>query len=146
MVAATLVLGGYGVSSGVLSVVDTSGVMTVNTNHVLAGVAVISDFKATLTQTGICPAFYAANYDTTNWSDSTARAQTWTHGVYVKNAGYAFGFGSGSGYASGAKVASCTVAVTSSGTVLTFDAILKVDIAGTAYYFGGFTAGNINGE
>lgn len=80
--AASVVLGGYGITAGVLGVVATSGAMTVDTNHVLAGVAAVSDFRATLTQTGITAAFLVAKYDTTNWSDATART-IWKHGMYI---------------------------------------------------------------
>ena len=80
--AATMTLGGYGVSASGAFTVGTSGAITVNTNHILAGVAAISDFKATLTQTGIVTAFYVGKYDTTNWSDSTART-TWNYGIYI---------------------------------------------------------------
>jgi hypothetical protein len=144
--AATLTLGGYGISAAGAFTVETSGAVTNNTNHVLAGVAAISDFKATLTQTGVVPAFLAAKYDTTNWSDATARGTTWTHALYVKSAGYALGFLSGTSYEAGVKVASVTAGVTAGGTVLTFDAVMKIDIAGTAYYVGAFAAGNLGGE
>ena len=80
--AASVVLGGHGVSAAMLGVVATSGTMTVDTNHILAGVAAISDFRATLTQTGKTVAFFAGKYDTTNWSDSTTRT-TWAYGLYV---------------------------------------------------------------
>jgi hypothetical protein len=80
--AATLTLGGYGVSASGAFTVATSGTITVNTYHILAGVAAISDFRATLTQTGVTTAFYAGAYDTTNWSDSTART-TWKYGLYI---------------------------------------------------------------
>jgi hypothetical protein len=88
--AATLTLGGYGISAAGAFTVGTSGTITVNTNHILAGVAAISDFKATLTQTGKTTAFYAGKYDTTNWSDSTSRT-TWKYGLYIQAAGVAEG-------------------------------------------------------
>ena len=92
--AASVVLGGYGVSASGAFTVATSGAMTVNTNHVLAGVAAIADFRATLTQTGITAAFLVKKYDTTNWSDSTSRT-TWGYGLYIPSgactAGIVFG-------------------------------------------------------
>lgn len=80
--AASVVLGGYGVSAGVLGVVAASGTITVDTNHVLAGVAAIADFRATLTQTGQTAAFYAGKYDATNWSDGTTRT-IWKTGLLI---------------------------------------------------------------
>lgn len=82
--AATVTFGGYGISAAVGAVVCTSGAITVNTTHILAGVAAVSDFKATLTQTGKVAAFLVAAYDTTNWSDATART-TWGHAFLVKD-------------------------------------------------------------
>ncbi len=81
-VAATVTLGGHGISAAILGVTATTGTITVNTNHILAGVAAVSDFRATLTQTGKTVAFLAAAYDTTNWSDGTART-TWGIGLYM---------------------------------------------------------------
>jgi hypothetical protein len=80
--AGTVTLGGNGVTAAVLGIANTEGAVTVNTNHVLAGVCAMSDFKATLTQTGKTVAFLAGAYDTTNWSDATART-TWGYGLYV---------------------------------------------------------------
>ncbi|MFH1739426.1 MAG: hypothetical protein ABIH23_10505, partial [bacterium] len=80
--AAAVVLGGYGVSAAVLGIPATSGTITVNTNHVLAGVAALSDFQATLTQTGKVVGVYVGKYDTTNWSDATSRTK-WGYGVFV---------------------------------------------------------------
>ena len=74
--------GGYGVSAGVAANVQTSGTITIGANHVLAGFAAVSDFEATLTQTGKTAAFLAKAYDTTNWSDSTTRT-TWGYGLYI---------------------------------------------------------------
>lgn len=80
--ATTMTLGGYGISASGAFTVATSGAITVDTNHILAGVLALADFRATLTQTGKTAAFLAAKYDTTNWSDSTART-TWGYGLYV---------------------------------------------------------------
>jgi hypothetical protein len=80
--SATLTLGGYGVSAAVLGIAATTGAVTVDSSHVLAGVAAICDFKATLTQTGKTVAFLVAKYDTTNWSDGTSRT-TWGTGLYM---------------------------------------------------------------
>lgn len=79
----TITLGGYGISAAGAFTAETSGTITVDTNHILAGVLALSDFKATLTQTGKTAAFVAAAYDTSNWSDSTARTK-WGYGLYVK--------------------------------------------------------------
>ncbi len=81
--AETLTLGDYGVSAGVAATVATSGTITISSRHILAGVAAISDFRATLTQTGKSVAFYAGKYDETNWSDSTART-VWGYGLYIE--------------------------------------------------------------
>ncbi len=80
--SATLTLGGNGISAALLGVVNTEGAITVNTSHILAGVAVVSDFKATLTQTGKTVGLLVAKYDTTNWSDSTSRT-VWGYGLYI---------------------------------------------------------------
>ena len=80
----TMTFGGYGISAALGGVVSTSGAITINTDHILAGVAAVSDFKATLTQTGKVAAFLVAAYDTTNWSDGTART-TWGHGLLVRD-------------------------------------------------------------
>jgi hypothetical protein len=147
--ASTMTLGGYGISAGGFFTVATSGAITVNTYHILAGVAAVSDFRATLTQTGVCPAFLAAKYDTTYWSDGTARGTTWTHALYVKSAGIAFGFLSGTAYEAGVKIASCATALTgtnAAGTTTVWDGVIKIDIAGTAYYVPFMAAGNITGE
>jgi hypothetical protein len=89
--ATTMTLGDYGISAGGAFTVATSGAITVGTNHVLAGVVALADFRATLTQTGKTAAFMAAKYDTTNWSDTTART-TWGYGLYVPYGAAAVGF------------------------------------------------------
>lgn len=79
----TVTFGGYGKTAAVLGCVETSGTMTVDTNHILAGVAAISKLAGTgLTQTGKTVGILADIYDTTNWSDGTARTK-WGIGVYV---------------------------------------------------------------
>jgi len=78
----TIAFGGYGISSAGAFTVETSGTITISANHVLAGVVALSDLKGTLTQTGKSVAFLAAKYDTSNWSDGTARSK-WGYGLYV---------------------------------------------------------------
>jgi len=80
--AATLTLGGNGISAGGAFTVATSGVITVGATHILAGVAAVSDFRATLTQTGKTVGLLVAKYDATNWSDGTTRT-VWGYGLYV---------------------------------------------------------------
>jgi len=81
--AGTITYGGNGITAGVQATVENSGAVTVNTSHVLAGVAAVSKMTSDLTQTGKTAAFYAGIYDATNWSDtSTARAK-WGYGLYV---------------------------------------------------------------
>lgn len=148
-VSNTVVLGGYGISAAGAFTVDTTGAMTVNTNHFLAGVAAISDFKATLTQTGICPAFLAAQYNVAQWSDSTARGTTWTHGFYIATQGVAisaFGFGSASTYLAGAKIAAMTTTIgAQNGSTASWQGAIKIDVAGTAYYIPIASAANMSG-
>lgn len=86
----TFTLGGYGITSGLMSTVETSGTMTVDTNHALCGVAAVSKMTSDLTQTGVTAAFYAGIYDVTNWSDGTARS-TWKYGLYIANSSVAAG-------------------------------------------------------
>ena len=85
--SATKTLGGYGVSAGVIGQVSTgaSSVVVVNTNHVLAGVAAIADLKGTVTQTGKVAGVLVDAYNTSQWSDATARVD-WGYGVLVKSA------------------------------------------------------------
>lgn len=78
----TITLGGNGISAGVCGIFATAGTLTVNTNHVVAGLAAIADIKGTVTQTGKVVGVYVGKYDTTNWSDATARAN-WGYGLYV---------------------------------------------------------------
>jgi len=80
--AASVVLGGYGITAAVGGTVCTTGTITVNTYHVLAGLAAIADIRATLTQTGKVVGVYVGKYDTTNWSDATSRAN-WGYGLYI---------------------------------------------------------------
>ena len=80
--AGTTTLAGYGVSSGVCGIFATAGTTLVNTNHIAAGVSAIADIKGTCTQTGRVVAFYAGIYDTSQWSDATARA-AWGIGLYI---------------------------------------------------------------
>lgn len=103
-VSGTQTFGGYGVSAGVASTVVASGTITINTYHVLAGFAAISDFRATLTQTGKVAGFYVGAYDTTNWSDATART-TWGYGLLIAN----------SAATTGVYIGTCTTAINVSG-------------------------------
>lgn len=91
----TQTFGGYGITAAVGGVSAISGAVTVDTNHVLAGVAAVSDFKATLTQTGKVAGLYVAKYDTTNWSDATART-TWGYGLLIQDSAVATGISIGS--------------------------------------------------
>jgi len=91
----TQTFGGYGITAAVGGVTATSGTITVDTNHVLAGVAAVSDFRATLTQTGKTAGLYVAKYDATNWSDATART-TWGYGLLIQNSSSAIGISIGS--------------------------------------------------
>ena len=104
----TMTLGGNGITAAVLGVPSVSGAVTVNTSHYLSGVAAVSDFRATLTQTGVVTAFLAAAYDTTNWSDSTART-TWGYGLYIAN----------SAATTGVYVGTCTTGINEGGTITT---------------------------
>jgi len=79
----TQTLGGYGVSAPVLGVISNSGAVTVNTNHVLAGLATYSDFDSSLTQTGVVAGVYVGLYDYTNWSDSSRTRVAFGHGIYI---------------------------------------------------------------
>jgi hypothetical protein len=79
----TLTWGGYGVTAGVAARMATgAGTVVCNTYHTFAGFVAVSDMKGTVTQTGKTVAFLAKTYDTTNWSDSTARAK-WGYGMYM---------------------------------------------------------------
>jgi len=80
--AGTINFQGYGVTAGVMSTVETSGTMTLDTNAVIAGVAAISKMTSGLTQTGKTAGFYVSTYNTAQWSDATARSN-WGYGLYV---------------------------------------------------------------
>ncbi len=122
--ASTMTLGGYGLTAAVLGIPSVSGAVTVNTYHVLAGVAAISDFRATLTQTGKVAGFYVGAYDTTNWSDATART-TWGYGLLIGN----------SAAATGISVGNCTLALDLSGTYTSHGINLGGAYSGHAIYF-----------
>lgn len=81
--AATMTFGGYGKSAAVMGCVETTGTMTVNTNHTVAGLAAISKLTSGCTQTGKTCGVLVDIYDTTNWSDGTSRSK-WKYGIYVK--------------------------------------------------------------
>ena len=79
---ASKTFGGYGISAGLAARMATgAGTVVIDTNHIFAGVASISDMMGTVTQTGKSVAFLAAKYDTTNWSDATSRA-AWKYAFY----------------------------------------------------------------
>jgi hypothetical protein len=80
--SATLALGGYGKSAGLSGQVSTQGTASVAANHVVAGVMAISNIRTAFTITGAVAAFAADIYDSTNWSDSTARVK-WPIGLYI---------------------------------------------------------------
>lgn len=85
--AGSISLGGYGVTGGLMATLETAGDMTVDTNHVLAGCAVVSKLQCsgTLTQTGKTAAFYAAKYDATNWSDGSITPAAFGYGFLLKD-------------------------------------------------------------
>lgn len=84
--AATLSFGSYGVSAGVMGCVETAGNMTVDTNHILAGLAAINklSYSGTLTQTGKSAGVYVGMYDATNWSDSSGSYDKWSYGLFIQ--------------------------------------------------------------
>lgn len=84
--AGTINFQGYGFTAALMATVENSGAMTVDANHVVAGLACVSKLTSTMTKTGHVPAILIANYDTTNWSDGTARVG-WSHGIYFKDIG-----------------------------------------------------------
>jgi hypothetical protein len=79
----TVTFGGYGKTAAVLGCVENSGAITVDTNHILAGVAAISKMNASLTQTGKTAGVLVDIYDNTNWSDSSVARSKWGYGLYV---------------------------------------------------------------
>lgn len=78
----TATYGGYGITAGLMATLENSGVVTIDTNHVLAGVAAISKLTADMVQTGRVAGLYVGKYDATNWSDGTARAN-WGYGLLI---------------------------------------------------------------
>ena len=106
--AGTTTLAGYGVSSGVCGILATAGATLVNTNHVAAAVSAIADIKGTLTQTGVVAGVYVGIYNTSQWSDATARA-AFTYGLYIAT----------SSCATGVSIGTCTTGVSLSGTQTT---------------------------
>jgi len=81
-VSGTATYGGYGVSAAVLGCIATTGVITVNTTHVFAGLAAISKLTSDLVHTGKTCGVYVGKYDTTNWSSAVARVG-WGIGLYI---------------------------------------------------------------
>ena len=92
--AGTVVFDGYGISAGVLGCVENSGAMTCGTNHVIAGLAAVSKLTSDMTQTGSTAGVYVDIYDTTNWSDSTARS-VWKYGLLIADSCSTNGIGIG---------------------------------------------------
>lgn len=88
--AATFTLGGYGLTAGVIGEVESSGTMTVDTNHIVAGLAAVSKLTSGATQTGVTAGLLVSLYDTSNWSDATARS-TFKYGLYIKDGSVATG-------------------------------------------------------
>lgn len=83
--SATLTLTDYGITAGIIGCVENIGVVTIDTNHILAGLAAISKITGDLTATGKTAGLLVTTYDTTNWSDSTARID-WEYGLYIDSA------------------------------------------------------------
>ena len=78
----TMTFGGYGKSAAVCGTVAATGTITVNTNHILAGLLALSNVRAGLTQTGKYVGVLVDIYDATNWSDGTARVK-FGYGMYI---------------------------------------------------------------
>lgn len=104
--AGTVVFDSYGVSAGVIGCVETSGTMTVNTYHTIAGLAAISKLTSDLTQTGKTAGVYVGIYDTTNWSDGSTARSKWGYGLFVQ----------GSAVSNGAEIGNTTTPVTLAAT------------------------------
>lgn len=102
----TMTLGGYGFTAGVMSCVENSGVVTVNTNHVLSGFCAVSKITSDLTATGKTAAFHAAIYDGTNWSSSAEDEQPWEFGLLIQDSATGIGV----------DVGSCATGINFSGT------------------------------
>jgi hypothetical protein len=99
--AGTTTFGGYGNTAALMGCVSTSGVITIDTNHILAGVAAISKLTSTVVQTGKTVGLLVDTYDTTNWSDGTARTK-WGYGIYMPRGGVTQGLRIGDWVAAGA--------------------------------------------
>jgi len=94
--AGTKTYGGYGITAGVLGQISTGATtIVIDTNHIFAGVAALSDMKGTVTQTGRSAGVYVGIYDTTNWADGTARAK-WGYGLLIDGAAVSNGIQIGS--------------------------------------------------
>ena len=89
--ATNLTLGGYGITAALMGCVETSdtgaNAIVIDTNHILAGVAVVSKlaYAGTLTQTGKTVGLLVAAYNSAQWSDSTA-VTDWGYGLYISSA------------------------------------------------------------
>jgi len=80
--AGSINLQNYGITACVMGTLENSGAITVDANHILAGIAAVSKMTGDLTQTGITAGVYVGIYNTAQWSDGTARSK-WKYGVYV---------------------------------------------------------------
>jgi hypothetical protein len=125
--AGTINFQNYGVTAGLMATVENIGTMVVDANHVLAGVAAISKLTSDLTQTGKAAAFYAGIYNTSQWSDGTARSK-WGFGLYVPASAVTEGIRvgdsadtAGSGVSMGDTTAAVRVHVDDGGAAITGD-------------------------
>ena len=84
--SATLTLTDYGITAGVIGCVENIGVVTIDTNHILAGLAAISKITGDLAATGKTAGLLVTTYDTTNWSDGSVARIDWEYGLYIDSA------------------------------------------------------------
>ncbi len=124
LVGSTTTFGGNGVTAGVIGQLSTSGTVTIGSTHILAGVAALSNMMGTVTQTGKSVAFLAKTYDTTNWSDATART-AWGIGMYMPRGSVVQGLRIGDWVGSGAAGSAILF-----GTGLNFYSDGQLDIVG----------------
>jgi hypothetical protein len=138
----TMTLSGYGKTSAGCFVVENSGALTVGTNHVLSGVSIISKITSDLTMTGVVAGISIGKYDTTNWSDSTARVN-FPNAIAISAADNVLYFPTGSSYAAGVKIGSMTAL---GGATHTCSGLVRVNVAGTLYYMPLYAASEVTGE
>ena len=167
--ATNLTLGGYGITAALMGCVETSdtgaNAIVIDTNHILAGVAVVSKlaYAGTLTQTGKTVGLLVAAYNSAQWSDSTA-VTDWGYGLYISSACSVAGINLSGASAIGLNIAGSSVVqgivvvggtstdTGSSGTALqvgTFGTPLSLDTAGmygmATYFTGTATSGSLTG-